>query len=88
MGMNEACPDCGMAMEREPGYFTGAMVFSYGFSVIYYFGMYFLLHGLTRQPLGWIVVESLMLYIPLVPIVFRVSRILWIYLDRSFSPGS
>src|SRR4051812_20354999 len=75
MVMNEKCPACGLLLEREPGYFTGAMIFSYAFSVVYYFGMYFILHALTRQTLAWIMVESLLIYIPLVPIVFRYSRV-------------
>ena len=27
--MNEFCPRCGLRFEREPGYFLGAMYFSY-----------------------------------------------------------
>ena len=32
--MNPACPECGADLEREQGYFFGAMYFSYGFGVV------------------------------------------------------
>jgi uncharacterized protein (DUF983 family) len=84
--MNERCPECGLLYERESGYFTGAMVFSYIFSITYYFGMYAILHRLTQQPLPAIIAISLLLYLPLIPFVFRLSRIGWIYLDRGIRP--
>ncbi len=32
--MNEHCPQCGLQFGRgEPGYFTGAMYFSYGLAI-------------------------------------------------------
>ena len=31
--MNEVCPVCGLRFEREPGYWTGAMVASYALGV-------------------------------------------------------
>jgi hypothetical protein len=31
--MNERCPVCGYKFERGPGYFTGAMYFSYGLEI-------------------------------------------------------
>ena len=31
--MNEPCPRCGLRFEREPGYWTGAMVASYALGV-------------------------------------------------------
>ena len=33
LGMHERCPACGLVFEREPGYFTGAMVVSYVLAV-------------------------------------------------------
>jgi uncharacterized protein (DUF983 family) len=32
--MHGHCPVCGLAFEREPGYFTGAMYLSYGLGII------------------------------------------------------
>jgi len=87
MKMNDRCPSCGIAFSREPGYFTGAMYFSYilGVGVILVF--FLALALLTR---GWIFTRLLLvaglLFIPFIPAVFRHSRILWIYFDRLFEP--
>jgi len=32
-GMNDPCPVCGLILQREEGYFLGAMYVSYGLSV-------------------------------------------------------
>ena len=28
--MHDECPECGVSFEREPGFYYGAMYFSYG----------------------------------------------------------
>ncbi len=33
LSMNVSCPVCALVFEREPGYFTGAMVVSYALAV-------------------------------------------------------
>src|SRR5687768_15950507 len=32
--MNPACPQCGLALVREPGYYLGAMYFSYALAIL------------------------------------------------------
>jgi uncharacterized protein (DUF983 family) len=86
--MNDPCPVCGLVFEREPGYFFGAMYFSYGLSVLILVPLYFLA--------GWLFpeVDYLLLpliafipYFPLIPAIFRYSRVLWIYFDRNLAPS-
>src|SRR5262245_21164294 len=85
--MNEACPECGLAFTRGPGYFTGAMYFSYalGIPII---GLLTLAVFLLRP--NWRfwqdVLVSWLVFLPLVPAVYRASRVLWIYFDRTFDP--
>src|SRR6185295_15533099 len=33
LAMNDACPECGLVFEREPGYFVGAMYVSYAMAI-------------------------------------------------------
>jgi len=72
--MHENCSHCGLKYELEPGYFQGAMYVSYAlgvalavsvFLVVYYF------FGLN--PIVFLTFETIVL-IALAPIIFRLSR--------------
>jgi len=82
--MNSACPSCGLHFEREPGYFTGAMYFSYAFAVpiLAAFTVILWLGPLRSRTIEWSVLAAGVLFIPFVPMVFRWSRIVWIHMDR------
>lgn len=87
--MNDPCPVCGLIIAREEGYFLGAMYVSYGLSVLFIGAIYWLVRSLwprsgTLFDLG----VTTLLYLPLVPIVFRYSRVLWIYFDRTICPST
>jgi hypothetical protein len=47
--MNEQCPSCGLKFEREPGYFFGAMYFSYGLGVVMIFCLACIAHWLFPE---------------------------------------
>jgi uncharacterized protein (DUF983 family) len=87
--MNRICPVCGLRFEREPGYFLGAMYFSYGIGVILIGALAGLVY-LVRPDLAlhWCVLMGWLLFLPLTPAVFRYSRVLWMHFDRHFDPGS
>ena len=85
--MNEDCPVCGLHFNRETGYFLGSMYFSYpiGIPLIAFFTLIaYLVFPAWRLYqhllLGWV------LFLPLVPIVYRYSRVMWIHFDRYFDP--
>jgi hypothetical protein len=85
--MNPRCPVCDLCFQPEPGYFTGAMYFSYALALLIMVPLYFLLHWLTPNwPGAWAAVLAVLLYLPLTPLVFRYSRVLFIYMDRSADP--
>jgi hypothetical protein len=83
--MNRNCPVCGIAFEREPGYFLGAMYFSYAMAVaavtpIVIVG---LLAGWSYPLIG---VLSGALLVLLAPWLFRYSRVIWLHFDQHFDP--
>lgn len=86
--MNDRCPHCGTKFERGPGYFTGAMYFSYAMGIpiiaaIMLLCKYWLL---PTWPLYWILVVAWLAFLPLTPLIWRTSRILFIHFDRYFDP--
>jgi uncharacterized protein (DUF983 family) len=86
--MHEQCPVCGLVHERDPGYFIGAMYFSYGLGVLILVPLFFFLQWLLPNwPILVVPAVAMLLYLPFVPIVYRYSRTLWIYFDRSAEPG-
>jgi len=84
--MNTACPTCGLVFEREPGYFTGAMLVSYALAVpvlgAIVIGL-MTLGGLDAVPA---LLTGDTAYLALVPFIFRYSRVLWLHFDWSFDP--
>lgn len=87
VAMNDPCPNCGLVFQREEGYFLGAMYVSYGLSVILIGAAYFAITSiwptLTAIPVLIIITA---LYAPFVTVVFRYSRVIWIYFERAISP--
>ena len=86
--MHQRCPACNLLFEREPGYFLGAMYFSYAFATA------FLVTGLVAGhllfpeiDLGWMVLICAVCFLPFVPMVTRYSRVTWIYFDRWLWPS-
>ncbi len=83
MTMNPRCPACNLLFEREPGYFMGALYISYALAiVILLFGLWIGSLLLPDLDLGWIVLLAAGCFVPLVPMVTRYSRVIWIFFDR------
>ena len=78
---NEHCPHCGVKFESEPGFFWGAMYFSYALNVglaicagIIFFNIY------EDPPLTPMALTVLGVSVVLSPFVFRLARLLMMYL--------
>ncbi len=86
--MHESCPVCALPFRREPGYFLGAMYFSYALGGVVLAAIILLLWltVLADWQLHWIVLPALVLFLPFLPLVFRYSRVLWMHFDRFFDP--
>lgn len=84
--MNEHCSVCGLKFEREQGYFLGAMYISYGLALGMITAFTVLIWILTNWPLEKNVVVAIIIFVPFAPTVSRLSRVFWIYFDRTIDP--
>lgn len=85
--MNDPCPACGVIFQREEGYFLGAMYVSYLLASGIYLALYFLGTALWPEANAYLLVFVItLLYLPLVPAVFRYSRVIWMHFERSACP--
>jgi hypothetical protein len=86
--MHDTCPNCGLVFEREPGYFMGAMYISYTLAMavmgVFMLGWHLML---PDWDLGIIVLLAGATFVPLVPITFRYSRVIWMHFDHWAWPG-
>ncbi|MBV9122107.1 MAG: DUF983 domain-containing protein [Planctomycetes bacterium] len=87
LAMNDPCPVCGLLFQREEGYFLSALYFSYILSTAALLTFYFVVAALFPNWNGYVVaLAAIVLYLPFIPLVFRSSRVLWIYYDRTADP--
>lgn len=89
LDMWERCPQCGFVFEREEGYFTGAMYVSTIItlplvSVVFLVG--WLLSSRTLLAAEVLLLVTAVVCVPLIPLIFRYSRTLWLYFDWGFGP--
>jgi len=81
--MNDTCPTCGLKFEREPGYFMGALYISYALAIVILGLLMFGWHVLfPDMDLGWAVLLAGLVYVPLMPLVFRYARVIWLHFDH------
>ena len=87
--MFERCSVCGLKYEREQGYFLGAMGVSYvlGLSVLAALLAVLSLAVFPQWHAYKTIPIALVLYLPLLPLLVRASRVLWIHFDRLVDPA-
>ncbi|MBY0425892.1 MAG: DUF983 domain-containing protein [Cytophagales bacterium] len=79
--MHEVCPVCNLRFQVEPGFFTGAMYFSYGVSVFLIVTVTVILSVLFNQPPIWVYILMIVsISLAITPLNFRYSRIMMLYL--------
>lgn len=85
--MHSNCPVCGLKFECEPGYFLGAMYFSYGMGIPPLTLMTIFQRWILpeRSMISCILVSTL-IFLPMVVPIVRYSRVMWLHLDRFFDP--
>ena len=78
--MNPTCPHCGVRLEPEPGFYQGAMYVGYGFTVAV-LTIVGLLLFLTWDPSEWTYIGIIVgIMVLLIPLNYRYSRIVYLYL--------
>jgi uncharacterized protein (DUF983 family) len=87
--MNENCPACDLDFDRgDPGYFTGAMYFSYALAIpLIALLTLFEYLIVPHWSLFRLVVLASLFCLPLVPWIWQYSRVIWIYFDQYFDPA-
>lgn len=86
--MNERCPVCALHFDRgQPGYFTGAMYISYGTAIPIIAVLTLVNHLLLPD---WRLYKLVLLAwgvsLPLIPLIWQYSRVLWLHFDRWVDP--
>lgn len=81
--MNDPCPVCGLIFQREEGYFLGAMYVSYVLGCFILVPLFLAIQELLPGRPFVALFVTVLLYLPLVPVVFRWSRVGWIYFERA-----
>ena len=85
--MHESCSVCHLRYEREPGYFLGAKYISYVVASPLVALIAVLLWKFTGWGAGKIMLWTAALFLPFVPSITLLARVLWIYLDQTFDPA-
>ncbi len=85
--MNWFCAVCELRFMREPGYTTVAIELSYVLTIPILVGGTAFFALVVGLPVVWAAVAASAIFLGLSPLVFRYSRVLWIYLDQRFDPG-
>ncbi|WP_228466971.1 DUF983 domain-containing protein [Adhaeribacter swui] len=77
--MYPQCPCCGQSFEPEPGFYYGAMYVSFAFSTGIFLAVLFILSLLVKEvTLGMVMGTIAVIVIGLLPVMFRLSRAVWI----------
>jgi uncharacterized protein (DUF983 family) len=84
--MCERCSICDLKFEREPGYFLGAMYFSFALGVLIMAPIAALLWYLTGWWITKVILWAAILFLPFAPTITLFARVLWIYLDQRIDP--
>jgi uncharacterized protein (DUF983 family) len=86
LAMHERCPVCALKFEREQGYFLGAMYVSYALSIPPVFVLILALWLLAGLRFEVALFGASAAYLPFVPLVVRISRVVWIHIDQRIDP--
>lgn len=85
LGMHRHCPVCGVAFEREHGYYLNSMFIAYalGFLVIVPSAVLLAIRNVSVGLFAAvIIVETIIVW----PLVFRYARAIWVHVDQLLDP--
>lgn len=86
--MHTHCSNCSLRYERESGFFFGAMYISYAISIALFVtavvGYYLVLKPFVNWK--WYIFGYVILVILLSPVIFRLSRSIWLAIMTKYDP--
>lgn len=84
--MHAYCSHCHYKFRKEPGYFFGAMYVSYALTVAQAIATYFIASPFFNENFDPKIIPVIAIVIILLaPFNIRMSRLLWIYMFKSYS---
>lgn len=81
------CLHCGLKFERETGFFYGSMYVAYGLSIALSVIVFVAFYAFIDLPLWWYLVINSIALLIMVPINFRVARMIWINFFVKYEPN-
>ncbi|MGZ3898753.1 MAG: DUF983 domain-containing protein [Bacteroidia bacterium] len=78
--MNDHCPVCDESFRREPGFYYGAMYASYGLTVFLGLLTFIIMVWLLKIDILIFLITFTLMIIILMPVLYRLSRLMWINL--------
>lgn len=86
--MYDHCSNCGLRYEREAGFFYGAMYISYAINIALFVtatvGYYLFLKPIVDW--RWYIFGYVALTLLLTPVIFRLSRSIWLTIMTKYDP--
>lgn len=86
--MHKNCLNCGQPTQPEPGFYFGAMYVSYGLGVVLFAITMITLEGIFKVGGFHFMWVYTLLMLVLWPVIFRLSRVLYIYMFIKYNPNS
>lgn len=86
--MHDACPNCGQPYEIEPNFYYGAMYASYALAVAVFVAVLVILTLFGRNEIDILLISYFVTMIVLSPVLFRLSRSLWIHFFVKYDPNA
>ena len=84
--MPDKCPECGLDLVREVGFYYGAMMVSHGLTTV----IAVIVHFTVFHYYGWEIAPHIIfllsIIIGLFPVVFRSARAIWINMFVRYKP--
>jgi hypothetical protein len=84
--MHASCLLCGQSFEPETGFYYGAMYVSYGLSILVMFIPAAVLYFVFEASFAILLATIVGIYILGFPLLFRLSRNIWLYIFVKFDP--
>lgn len=84
--MHDACPNCRQPYEIEPNFYYGAMYASYALAVAVFVAVLVILTIIGKNDIDLLLITYFSVMIVSFPVLFRLSRSLWIHFFVKHDP--